>query len=139
MLSVRIIILLLSLCLVSCNSKNTEKITVFGKVTDSVSGKPIRNAKVTVLCWYDAGWDKTDYESQDLNTNSNGDYEITFEEGYKVIVTSVATKYSVALQERNNFKSPSIQANLILDKSNPNVNAVEINLKDYIISNSDSE
>jgi hypothetical protein len=129
---------LISLVLIGCNEKNISDINVSGSITDSLSGQPIENAKVTVLCWYDAGWDKTDYESKDLTTNSNGVYEVTFKEGYKLIVASVTPEHRKGMYQLNNLNDPKIKVDLKLPKDSLSKNVSVINLKEYILSDSGS-
>lgn len=136
--SITILLCLLSLVLIGCNKKNTRDIKVSGSIIDSLSGQPIQNANVTVLCWYDAGWDKTDYVSHNIITDSNGSYEVTFEEGYKVIVASVAPEYRRTLHETSDLKNIEVKVNLELRKESTAPNLSEVNLKDYILSNTNS-
>ncbi|PVY36080.1 carboxypeptidase-like regulatory domain-containing protein [Pontibacter virosus] len=137
--SSKILILCLQLLvLISCNVKNTSNIKVKGIIIDNANGQPIENANVTVLCWYDAGWDKTDYVSHDTVTDSNGSYELTFEEGYKVIVASVAPEYQRTLHEINNLKNDEVMVNLELKKDSTQTNLSETKLEDYILSNTSS-
>ncbi|GAA4309945.1 hypothetical protein [Nibribacter koreensis] len=129
---------LTSFILIGCIEKNQKDITVSGSITDNLSGQPIENAKVTVLCWYDAGWEKLDYESQDLMTDPNGLYEVTFKEGYKVIVASVAPEHKKVMYQLNTLSDSRIKVDLELPRDSISKNTAVINLKDYILSDVNS-
>lgn len=118
--------------LIGC-SKNTRDIIVEGKVIDLQTAQPIMNAKITVLCWYDAGWDKTDYESIDLKTNKNGLFRVEFEEGYKIIIAGIAPKYNYKIIETK-LDKPHVYFNIPLqiDSSHNNKN-IEVDLKNLIL------
>jgi len=136
--SITLLLCLLSLVLIGCNEKNTRDIKVSGSIIDSLSGQPIESANVTLLCWYDAGWEKTDYEIQDIVTDSNGLYEARFEEGYKVIVASVAPEHKKAMHIVNNLNYSKIVVNLKLRHDSTSKRSSGINLEDYILSDTRS-
>src|SRR4051812_29846441 len=82
-----ILVMLLSFSLfgLGCNEaqKNETDVSIKGCVIDSLSNLPMPNTKVTLLCWYYAGWNKTDYLSIDTITDENGCFAATLEKGYK--------------------------------------------------------
>lgn len=129
---------LLSLVLIGCIEKNTKDIKVSGVITDKFSGQPITNANVTVLCWYDAGWEKTEYVSHDIITDSNGLYEVTFEEGYKVIVASTTPEHRKAMHQVSDLNDSYIKVNLELRQDSTSKKVSRTNLKDYILSDDGS-
>jgi hypothetical protein len=90
------------------------------------------------LCWYHAGWDKTDYVSIDTISDEDGCFSAKFEKGYKVVVASVAPKYYPNLRESEEFGTHNIGINLVLTKKMDTVEAGEakINLRYFIVQNS---
>lgn len=129
----KILILFISILLISCHEKKV--IAIFGYIDDSVTKQPIKGAKVTVLCWYDAGWDKTDYQSIDVVTDSSGFFKASFDEGYKVTIASIAQGYDINMKEKVRETNENLKINILLRKNNLNQNISDINLTDYIIYN----
>lgn len=131
---------MLLLIVFSCNehAMNKKEINVTGCVTDKITKMPIADAKVTLLCWYHAGWDKTDYMSVDTLTDKNGCFNAKFKEGYKVVVASVAAKYNPNLRTSEELNSNKIEINLALTKKTDttDVSNLKINLRNYIVQNS---
>jgi hypothetical protein len=99
---------------------------------DSVSKKPIQNAKVTILCWYDAGWDKTDYQSVDIITKSDGNFSASFDKGYKVIIAGVAPNYRIEMVEQIP-DAEILKGNLFLSQASSVNDVSKINLREYIV------
>lgn len=133
------IIIFTFLLLCGCNehAMNSKEIYVKGCVIDNITKTPIPHARVTLLCWYHAGWDKTDYVSIDTITNVNGCYSAKFEEGYKVVVASVAAKYYPKLRTYDELNNNNIEVNLALSRSSGiDTTQPKINLRYYIIQNS---
>lgn len=129
----RYILLVLVLpLLLSCENK--KPVVIKGCIMDSISKKPIQNAKVTILCWYDAGWDKTDYQSIDVITKSDGNFIASFDEGYKAIVASIASNYNIGMREESIVGEKTL-INLFLVKSTTARDVSKINLRKYIVSN----
>ena len=125
--------------LFSCteNAMNQKNISVKGLVADSITRMPIANARVTILCWYHAGWDKTDYISIDTLTDKSGYFSAKFEKGYKVVVASIATKYHPNLAASEEFDGNNIEINVVLGKKTDTTGiSSSINLRNYIIQNS---
>ena len=116
---------------------NTKAINVKGCITDSLTGKTLPNARVHVLCWYHAGWDKTDYVSIDTVANENGCFNATFEEGYKVVVASITNNYLPILGESEKVTAKPVEINLKLKQGQSRIVPVDkFNLRDYIVQNS---
>lgn len=117
---------------------NKKAISLKGCVTDSVNKVPIPGAKVTLLCWYHAGWDKTDYVSIDTIADKNGCFSANFEEGYKVVVASVASKHYPNLKATEELNSNNVRLNLELTqrRDTTDVSDPKINLRYYIVQNS---
>jgi hypothetical protein len=133
------IIIFTFLLLVGCNedAMNSKEIYVKGCVIDNITKSPIPYAKVTLLCWYHAGWDKTDYVSIDTITDVNGCYSAKFEEGYKVVVASVAANYYPNLRAYEELNKNNIEVNLALSRSSGvDTTQPKINLRYYIVQNS---
>lgn len=127
------------LLLVSCNehAMNLKEIYIKGYVIDNINKSPISHAKVTILCWYHAGWDKTDFVSIDTITDVDGFYSAKFEKGYKVVVASVAAKYYPKLKTHEELNKSSIEVNLSLTRSSYiDTTQPKINLRNYIVQNS---
>lgn len=122
-----------------CNeyATNKKEISVRGCVIDSTTKMPIADAKITLLCWYHAGWDKTDYVSIDTVADRNGCFNAKFEEGYKIIVAGVATKYNPNLSSSDELVNNNIEINLGLKKRTDTIDVSHsINLRYYIVQNS---
>jgi hypothetical protein len=86
--------------LVSCtNPNNSKQIEVKGVILDSQTGKPIPNARVTLLCWRQVRSDEETYDKIDTIANSEGAFEVRFEEGFKVDIGSIAANYHPSVQE----------------------------------------
>jgi hypothetical protein len=140
----RTLIMFSLFCLASCREEalNEIKISVIGTVKDSLTKAVIPNAKVTILTWYDAGFDKTDYVRIDTITDNNGHFAATFETGYKVTVASVAANYYPSLKSSDKQNSESLEINLMLMKKpldkKMDSSSEKINLTNYIIQNSEN-
>lgn len=125
--------------LAGCNEQamNKIEINVNGCVIDSITRSPIPNAKITVLCWYHAGWDKTDYMSIDTITDENGCFIAKFEEGYKVVIAGVAAKYYPNLRTYEELDKNKAGFNLALSRSlDTDTTQPKINLRYFIVQNS---
>lgn len=126
--------------MVNCSehAMNKKEINVKGCVIDSATKMPVPDAQVTLLCWYHAGLDKTDYVSIDTTADKNGCFSAKFEEGYKVVVASVATKYYPNLRASGELNSNNVAVKLKLTKRTDIADAGEskINLRNYIVQNS---
>jgi len=132
-------IILFIFVVISCNehAMNKKEINVKGCVNDNTTKMPIPDAKVTVLCWYYSGWDKTDYVSIDTVADKNGCFSAKFEEGYKVVVASIAAKYYPNLKASEELNSNNIGINLELSKRTDIKDTdSKINLRYYIVQNS---
>lgn len=131
------LIIILLIIFLNC-SKNTEEIVVEGKVIDSQTLQPIMNARITVLCWYDAGWDKTDYESVNIETNKNGVFRVEFDEGYKIIIAGIAPRYNYKIIETK-LEEPYKYFNIPLQIDSLDYNNnLEIDLKSLILDKTNS-
>lgn len=98
----------LVLFLISCNDTNTSKeIEVKGVILDGQTGKPIPNARVTLLCWRHLRSDEETYDKIDTTANSLGVFEVRFEEGFKVDIGSVAANYHPSVQEIKDVNNAS--------------------------------
>lgn len=82
------LILLLSNC-----SGNKRRLIFDGIVIDSLTQKPISNAKITLLCWRKVDVDDETYDKVDTVTDSNGRFSLKFEKGFKMDIASVANGY----------------------------------------------
>ena len=132
-------VFLSALILISCNesSMNSKGITVKGCILDSLTGKPLAKARINVLCWYHAGWDKTDFVNIDIIANENGCFSATFDEGYKVVVASITNNYLPRLEEFNIATVKMVEVKLKLKKGEIQIVPVDkFNLREYIVQNS---
>ncbi|HTF31631.1 MAG TPA: carboxypeptidase-like regulatory domain-containing protein, partial [Flavitalea sp.] len=97
-----------SIGLLSCGThKNTTDIIAEGVVLDSITGKPVPNAKVTVLCWRVVGSDEETYDKIDTVADQNGRFTVNFEEGFKLDIGSIASNYHPYVQEIKDLKQIS--------------------------------
>jgi hypothetical protein len=130
---------ILLITVVSCNehAMNKKGINVKGCIIDSTTRMPIADAKITLLCWYHAGWDKTNFVSIDTVADRNGCFNAKFEDGYKVVIAGVATKYNPNLRASNELDDNNIEINLELRKRTDTMDVSNsINLTNYIVQNS---
>jgi hypothetical protein len=142
MRNVLLIVCLLPFLNAGCDEQamNKKGINVKGCVVDSLTKKPIPNAKLTLLCWYHAGWDKTDYVSIDTVVDKNGCFSAYFNRGYKVIVASVAHNYATKLIASEVLSNEFVEIDLSLRKSilKDNDTLLDINLREYIVQHSEN-
>jgi hypothetical protein len=117
-------ILLIALTiLASCQDRNN--IVVTGQVIDETTGKPIPNAEVVVLCWYNHNIDDASFNKQTLTTDNEGKYQAKFDKGHKVDVASKSTDYQPN-RSYNELKDNEIEVNLKLTKRKENPNLVTL-------------
>ncbi|MBK8723344.1 MAG: hypothetical protein IPL95_14070 [Saprospiraceae bacterium] len=83
-----IILLFILFTTLSCQDRNNVIVT--GQITDELTGNPISNSEVVVLCWYMNSIDDASFNKQTLKTDSNGNFIAKFEKGHQV---DVASKY----------------------------------------------
>jgi hypothetical protein len=121
-----------------CSNQKNERVIVKGYIIDSLTKMPIKKAHVTVVCWYYAGWDERNYQYIDTISNEEGYFYLTFEDGYKIIVASVASNYNPAFREINGVSDPiNVELNLVKKSSDNIGDSVNINLRKFIISNTE--
>lgn len=117
-------ILLIALTiLASCQDR--KNIVVTGQVTDETTGKPIPNAEVVVLCWYNHNIDDASFNKQTLTTDSEGKYQAKFDKGHQVDVASKAMAYQPN-RSYNKLKDNEIEVNLQLTKKKENSTLVTL-------------
>jgi hypothetical protein len=119
----KIILLLIISTTLSCQDRNNVIVT--GQITDELTGNPIPNSEVVVLCWYMNSIDDASFNKQTLKTDSNGNYIAKFEKGHQV---DVASKYSGYNPNRsyNKLKDNKINVNLKLSKSIQNKSLITL-------------
>lgn len=94
--------------LISCgNNKNTMNIIAKGVILDSLTNRPIPNARVTILCWREIGHDEETYDKVDTVANSEGAFEVKFTEGFKLDIGSIASNYHPSVQEVRDLNNAS--------------------------------
>ncbi len=76
---------ILLLSLVECNNDNNTSniMKAKGVIIDNETGKPIPNARVTLLCWRKVRSDEEAYDKVDTVANATGVFEVEFTEGLK--------------------------------------------------------
>ena len=117
-------ILLIALTtLASCQDR--KNIVVTGQVIDETTGKPIPNAEVVVLCWYNHNIDDASFNKQTLTTDNEGKYQANFDKGYQVDVASKSTGYQPN-RSYNELKDNIIEVNLKLTKEKENPDLVTL-------------
>ena len=117
-------ILLIALTtLTSCQDR--KNIVVTGQVTDETTGKPIPNAEVVVLCWYNHNIDDASFNKQTLTTDNEGKYQAKFDKGHQVDVASRSTGYQPN-RSYNELKDNRIDVNLKLTKTKDNPTLVAL-------------
>ncbi|HRP34222.1 MAG TPA: hypothetical protein PKV73_20140 [Agriterribacter sp.] len=86
---------ILIVSLMSCNDNRDSDIQVEAKgiVLDNQTGKPVPNARVTLLCWRKVRHDEETYDKVDTVANDKGVFEVQFPEGFKIDIGSVANNY----------------------------------------------
>ena len=102
----------------SCRDRSN--IVVTGQITDELTGKPIAQAEVVVLCWYMSDIQNASFRKQTLITDENGKYKAKFSKGHKVDVASQAKGF-IARRSYNELDDNTIQVSLTLSriKENP--------------------
>lgn len=111
------ILLICSTLFYSCGDR--KNIIVTGQITDELTGQPVANAEVVVLCWYAENIDDDSFNKQTLSTDKNGNYKANFHKGHKVDVASKSKDYQPN-RSYNNLSDNEIQVNLKLSKSKNN-------------------
>ncbi|MCY1230822.1 hypothetical protein D3C87_143160 [compost metagenome] len=135
MRKIRRSITILALLMLSSCERNHD-FQVDGKVLGE-QGEPIPFAKVTILCWYDAGWDKMDETDTTFTTSADGMFKAQFKDGYKVIIAGVAKGYSIGVEELYDPDSSPILLKLKSDKNNLDLSTID--LREHIIGNYSNE
>lgn len=117
-------ILLIALTtLASCQDRNN--IVVTGQVIDETTGKPISNAEVVVLCWYNHNIDDASFNKQTVTTDNEGRYQAKFEKGHQVDVASKASGYQPN-RSYNELTDNEIEVNLRPTKKKENPDLVTL-------------
>ena len=117
-------ILLIALTiLTSCQDR--KNIVVMGQVVDEVTGKPISNAEVVVLCWYNHNIDDASFNKQTLTTDKDGKYQVKFDKGHQIDVASKAIGYQPN-RSYNELNDNEIEVNLKLTKKKENPDLVTL-------------
>jgi len=130
-------ILLIALTtLASCQDR--KNIEVAGQVIDETTGKPIPNAEVVVLCWYNHNIDDASFHKQTLTTDNEGRYQIKFDKGHQVDVASKASGYQPN-RSYNGLKVNKIEVNLKLIKKKNNPTLVTLLNTDKVMLDSNEE
>lgn len=114
-----LIILFIALTtLASCQDR--KNIVVTGQIVEETSRKPIQNAEVVVLCWYNHSIDDASFIKQTLTTDNEGKFQAKFERGHQVDVASKANGYQ-PIRSYNELKDNEIEVNLelVAKKENP--------------------
>ncbi len=109
-----VILLFILTTTLSCQDKNNVIVT--GQITDELTGSPIANSEVVVLCWYMSSIDEASFNKQTLKTDSNGNYTAKFEEGHQVDVASKYIGYNPN-RSYNELLDNKINVDLKLSKS----------------------
>lgn len=126
-------ILLIALTtLASC--QDMQNIVVTGQVIDETTGKPIPNAEVVVLCWYNLNIDDASFNKQTLTTDNEGKYQAKFDKGHQVDVASKAIGYPPN-RSYNELKDNEIEVNLKLTKKKENPDLVTLLNTDNVMLN----
>ncbi|MFS4449668.1 hypothetical protein [Maribacter sp. 2307UL18-2] len=119
-----IIIFILSFSLLSC-SADRENIIVSGKVIEKTNGKPINNAEVVVLCWYEASFEEVSFKKKKVTTDGNGFFKTSFEKGHKIDVAS-KTKNHLPSRSYNTLNENRLEVILQLAKQKNNPTLVQL-------------
>lgn len=106
--------------LAACNNdkhKEANKI-VSGIILCESTGKPIPNARVTLLCWRKVGSDEEDYNKIDTFADANGEFKVLITNCFKLGIGSIAANYYPAKKEIQNMDSVgSITLSLVQNNS----------------------
>ncbi len=115
----------------SCQDKQNIKVT--GQVKDELTGEPIPNAEVVVLCWYMNNIEDASFRKETLITDKVGNFAIKFDKGHQVDVASQAVGF---LPARKYTKLESNEINLDLklkrDKKNETLISHLMTTADFI-------
>jgi len=121
--------LILTLTLtISCQDRQDIKVT--GQIRDELTGAPIPNAEVVVLCWYTHDIDDASFKKETLTTDSSGNFTASFDEGHQVDVASQAMRF---LPTRKYTKLESNEINVDLRLKRDSTFKSKINLEDFLV------
>ena len=106
--------------LIACSNdkhKEDNKI-VSGVILSESTGKPIPNARVTLLCWHKVGSDEEDYNKIDTVADTTGEFKVLIPSSFKIDIGSIATNYYPTKKEIQNVDSvSSITLSLVQNNS----------------------
>jgi hypothetical protein len=106
--NISLLIIIAIMGFTSCNDSNdiAKDVLVKGIISDSITGNPIPDARVTLLGWRSVGEEET-YDKIDTTTNNEGRFAAKFEEAFKVDIGSVAPNYHPAVKEIKDLSNAS--------------------------------
>jgi 5-hydroxyisourate hydrolase-like protein (transthyretin family) len=117
-------ILLIALTIfTSCHDR--KNIIVTGQIIDETTGKPITNAEVVVLCWYNRNIDDASFNKQTLSTDNQGRFQAKFEKGHQLDVASKAHGYQ-PIRSYNELIDNEIEVRLKLMRKEKNQTVVAL-------------
>ena len=118
MKKVKYCLLVLTLFLVSCYN-DIDDVNIYGKITDSISQKPIENVRVHIICWRYGNTPDGSYTGQDsitVTTNKEGRYSHNFNKGAFIEIKTSISGYqdrheSTDITTKNNTMDLKLKSN----------------------------
>jgi hypothetical protein len=114
-MKIKVFIYNFALFLTFCGCRNQENLIVSGFVVDKITGKPVANAEVLIICRYENGIDETEYSKKRLLTDSKGVFHARFEKGFQIDIASGKIGYG-PVGIRNRLSSNKLNFRLELSK-----------------------
>ncbi len=96
----------------SSSCQDRRGINVTGKIVDDVTGNPIQDADVLVLCWYNYGMDDESFRKKAITTDRFGNFTTTFDKGHRIDIASQANGF---LPSKRSVKLESNEINIELE------------------------
>ena len=125
-----LILLFLIATQISCQDK--KNIIVTGRISDEISGEPIPNAEVVILCWYSQSIDNASFKKQTVRTDQDGNYKVNFDKGHQIDVASKMAGYNPN-RSYNELSDRVIKVNLKLSRIIDNPTLISIHSTDELI------
>jgi 5-hydroxyisourate hydrolase-like protein (transthyretin family) len=99
----------------SCQERQNIKVT--GHIIDDLTGEPISNAEILVLCWYQQNIDDESFQKEALTTDKSGSFKANFNKGHKIDIASQAEGF-LPTKKYSKLESNEINLEIRLKRCN---------------------